>query len=305
MVAMIRALVGLALAAAVLVTGTAAAGEDELLQACFNAVNAGTYDLACQLCEKATAETSGPSRDVARINLARCEESRGHLVRALEHYRTVRGGMSADDDRRVAIDERIAAIIPRIAHLRLDWSGAAAGVELLVDGAVVSGRPAQIDLDPGEHTAVVRLAGHDAATSALTAADGATLDLLVQPGPETPMAPEPGPGTQWIAGWVVGGIGVLGIVAFAVTGGLVLDRQATVDELCPERADGRRVCSEAAGVEAADEGKVLGVVNAVSLGVGGAGLAAGLLLLLTAPDDTVVGVDVDSRGAMIQVGARF
>jgi hypothetical protein len=292
----------------------------ELAQACYNAVNAGKLELACRVCEEAVAANDeAHAKSSALMNLGRCEESRGRLVRAVGHYRDARALMQDDDVRADTVDGRIDALAPRIGRLELGWGEVPADAELRIDGEAVSGRPAEVPIDPGERSVTVTAPGRQEHQETLSVADGATVSLALRLGPPLPEpvpAPDPthaddGAGDgQRIAALVVGGFGVLGLVAFGVTGGLVLDRQATVDEHCPEVDDGPRRCVDDAGVEAADEGKTLGIVNAVSLGIGLAAIGAALVLFLTAPDDEVagapdVGLAIGPDGAGLSFGAPF
>ena len=85
--------------------------------------------------------------------------------------------------------------------------------------------------------------------------------------------------SQRTLAYVAGGIGLAGLVVGAVTGVLVLDRKATVDDECRGH-----VCSKE-GKEAADSGQTLATVSTIAFGVGLAGIATGVTLILTAPDD--------------------
>lgn len=290
-------------------SSTALADEEALVQACYEAVNSGS-DAACGLCQTAVDGTSGGARTVAQINLARCEEGRGHLVRALEVYRGARATLPANDDRRVAVDERITSLEARIVRLRLDWSQAPAGATLILDNDTVKGRPEEMAVDPGAHRIVVRMEGHQDAERAIDVAAGAREVIAVAAGApvSSPRATTPGdsgPSEQKIAAYAVGAVGIAGIIAFAITGGLVLHQQSIVDEFCPEGDDERRVCTDPRGLEAADTGKTLNIVNGVSLGVGVAGLATGLILFFTADDEAAVSVDASPHGAWIGYRARF
>jgi hypothetical protein len=301
----------LALAALLFCKTARADTEEALVQACYEAVNSGS-DAACGLCQSAVAGTSGAARTVAQINLARCEEGRGHLVYALENYRGARASLGPSDDRRVAVDERITSLEGRIARLRLDWSQAPAGATVAVDDKPVDGRPEEMTVDPGAHRILVRVEGHQDATRSIQLAEGARESIAIVPGPRlsssgpvvTPR--ESGPNEQKIAAYTVGAVGIAGIVVFAITGGLALHQQSIVDEFCPEGEDERRVCTDPQGLEAADTGKTLNIVNGVSLGVGVAALATGLVLLLTAADDdAAVSVDASPHGAWIGFRARY
>jgi hypothetical protein len=89
-----------------------------------------------------------------------------------------------------------------------------------------------------------------------------------------------------VAGLAVGALGAAGLVVAAATGGLLLARDARIDELCPEQR-----CS-AEGRAQIDGSEPLLVGNAVAWGVGIAGVAAGVVLLVvgaSGSDPMVVG----------------
>ena len=97
--------------------------------------------------------------------------------------------------------------------------------------------------------------------------------------PEPAAEPERG---HWMSDptlpWVLGGIGVAGFAVGGVTGVMALGKGSTVDKECD--ASG---CSSA-GKEAADSGKTLATVSNVGFGVGLAGAAAAVVLLLAKPE---------------------
>ena len=107
--------------------------------------------------------------------------------------------------------------------------------------------------------------------------------------------------TQRIAAVSVGSVGGLGLAAFAVTGAIILDRQATVEADCREAAAGL-VCGPD-GLAAAEEGRALNIVNAVALGLGLAGAASGALLW--ALDEPVPALTVSPDGAFTSITVAF
>lgn len=277
----------------------AAANEQQLIEACFNAVNADSKS-ACSLCQEAADRTTGPSKTVALINLARCEAARGRPAHALATYRQVRSLLDANDERVIPIDAQIAELEGRVGRLRFDWTAVPPAADVRLDEEPLAARPAELEVASGTRTVVVRVAGHEPHTISAEVAPRGAADVVLVVGRELPRpvprrAADPGTHPQRIAGFIVGGLGVAGAISFGITGALALDRQATVDELCPEEQG--RVCRDPAGVDAADEGKTLNIVNAVSLAVGAAALATGLVLVLTAPDAESVGVALVPQGA--------
>jgi hypothetical protein len=127
----------------------------------------------------------------------------------------------------------------------------------------------KIDPGPGERTVVVPVLADDGATAA---------------GPPTPRSASGDGGgslrdggAQRAVGWVALGVGVAGAAAGTFFGVRTLSQKSTVDEHCV----GSR-CDDA-GLRANDGAKDSATLSTIGFVVGGAALAAGIVLLVTAP----------------------
>jgi hypothetical protein len=127
----------------------------------------------------------------------------------------------------------------------------------------------KIDPGPGERTVVVPVLADDGATTA---------------GPPPPLSASADSGgssrdggAQRAVGWVALGVGVAGAAAGAFFGARTLSQKSTVDEHCV----GSR-CDDA-GLRANDGAKDSATLSTIAFVVGGAALAAGIVLLVTAP----------------------
>jgi hypothetical protein len=91
------------------------------------------------------------------------------------------------------------------------------------------------------------------------------------------------------AGFISGGVGVAGLVVFAVTAGILSGQNAAVAENC----DSSKRCNRE-GLDAANAGKSLTPLNAAGLiiGVAGVGLGATLILLSPSPSKPAAGLHV-------------
>jgi hypothetical protein len=76
---------------------------------------------------------------------------------------------------------------------------------------------------------------------------------------------------------VVGGVGIAGLAVGGIAGRLALGKKGIVDENCQDLR-----CNEE-GLAALDSGKTLATVSTVGFAVGLAGLATGVVLVLSAP----------------------
>lgn len=285
---LVRRVAAVLLALGLLAGRPAAAQETEgqrLFREGREAMERGEVDAACArfAASHAAEGAVGPL-----LNLANCEEKRGQIGSALEAWRRARGLAREDqvEQRRLA-DERIAALEPRVPTLLLrPGRAAAASMRVTLDDAPLEVDGVARTLNPGKHRLEVAAAGRATATREIQVGEGDRLDLVVEPGPaasEAPPAPPPpsddgaGPAPLLVGGIVAGGVGVLGLGVFAVTGLMALDAQATLEEACGE--DHLCPADDTAGRDAADRGESLVVPNAVGLGVGITGLAVGAALV--------------------------
>jgi hypothetical protein len=199
--------------------------------------------------------------------------------------------------------KQIAALQPKVPKLTLRLPDSVpAGTAVKREG-ITLGKPSlgvPIPVDPGEHVVTTEVPGgplHQQRIS-IAAGEKKTVELeIVLPAVEsadtpssaavatvhTPAADRPTSSSRRTIAYVVGGIGVAGVVAGSVTGALVFSKKSTVEDNCQDTA-----CN-LEGKEAADSAKVLGLVSTVGFGVGIAGLATGALLLLTEPNTEKVG----------------
>lgn len=219
----------------------------------------------------------------ALVNVAECDERDGKLVAAREHWRLAESQLASSfpalKDRAVekarALDERIPTLslvapagFPKDATIQLDGRAVQAAV---------------VPLDPGDHTVTVDAPGHEPWSTTIKLAERArsVVDLQLgkkresgAPPPPPPAEKGGGPSGLLVAGLVVTGLGVVGVGTFAVTGGLVLDKQSQFAAACPNRS-----CAPGSeGARIAEEGKTLNAVNAVGLVVGIVGLGAGITM---------------------------
>jgi hypothetical protein len=240
----------------------------------------------------------------ALFTLAACYERWGKVHSAALRYEEFNRKASAlPPDEAKKQEERIRTAIgklaqlkPRIPTLQLDGSPPP-GATVTLDGAPVdaSSLGTPMPTDPGEHVVTVGVGGGTPSEQRVSLAEGATETLVLDipsGSPEyapagagaEPEADSPDEGSDGsamtTAAFVVGGVGVAGIVVGAVTGGLVFSKKGDVDDGC----DDNRVCTPE-GKKAADDAKTLGLISTVTFAVGGAALAAGVLLFVLAPDD--------------------
>lgn len=265
----------------------------------------------------------------ALLNLAVCEESLGLIASAWVRFRQFTDLVPSSDDRYASAKRRAAALEPRVPKLRIELSAEApAGTVVKRDDIAVAGKSLGADLpvDPGKHAVVVTAPGREEKRYEVTLAEGQREVLKVEPGAAvaaegpkdggggatptataTPTAapPPPPPSSgKRTAGFVLGGVGVAGLVVGGVTGGLTFSKTSEVETMCPNPD---RCTTE--GVAVADSARTLGLVSTVSFVAGAALVGAGVFLVITgkpsAEADTAFAPVVLPGGAGFWAQRRF
>jgi hypothetical protein len=245
---------------------------------------------------------------------ARTLDKLGRLVEASELYLEVsRMGLDADaapqhvdakKDAATAYD----ALQTRIPKLTVVVSNLADGMQadVTLDGLAVP--PALVGVarptDPGAHEVVAR-AGGATRQASIALKEGASREVMLDfagvavPGPAPitppppkgvvgPGGPQPGSGesasgesgsVQATLGWVAVGVGGAGLVVGAITGGLAIQKRKDLEDNCPEGA-----CAPEFHGDVDAFGRLRTITSLAIIG-GGVLAAAGVVVVLTAPDE--------------------
>lgn len=247
-----------------------------------------------------------------QLGLARAQLGLGKMVTAQETYnRIVREGVTAGAPPTwtAAVDaarKELDALAPRIPQVVINVKGSSAARVTLDDAVIPTAalgvkRPA----DPGAHLIRAVAEGFAPAEATVTLREGATgtvsLELkaasaaavkppvvaVVPPPtttppiaaplpPSTPRDASSGSSTQKTLGFVALGVGGAGLILGGVTGGLAIGKHGDLALSCPKG------CLPAQQGEL-DSFHTLATLSTVGFILGGAGAAAGTILLLTAP----------------------
>lgn len=132
------------------------------------------------------------------LDLADCAEQLGKLVEAQAYWAAARDLAKHDEkpQSRARAEQRLAAVEKRLAHLTLQLAAnAPAGAQVFRDDVLLE--PAALGTplasNPGEHTIVVKVAGHEDAKYDVKLAEGDNQTLPLAAGPATAVAAPPPP----------------------------------------------------------------------------------------------------------------
>jgi hypothetical protein len=281
--------------------GTAAAAE-ALFQQGRDEMAKGNYDSACGKLRQ--SDELDPALGT-KLNLADCESKRGKLATAWELFKAVEQKLDPSDSRHAIAKQKRAAIEPQLPKLVLVLAQGAPPNTTVREGTAVLGSTAfgiELPLDPGQHELLVsapdrtemkytvklepgKITKVEVAPGAAVAAKAAP--IMAAPAPVTPAAPAGPTDTRdskrtRTTGYVLGGIGVAGLVVGGVAGALTLGAKNTNDSHCNATL---HVC-DSTGRDAASSGRVFGVMTTAGLAVGVVGIGLGTYFLVKGSKST-------------------
>jgi hypothetical protein len=253
------------------------------------------------------------------MNLAICHEKEGKIASAWAEYADVaeKAAAAKQTAREASARARAQELAPQVSRVALAFADESSVGDVTLDGTSVprAAWRTPVPVDPGRHTFAFSAPGRTTAfrTLDVSAPGQQALEVpALQPETTSPEAAAPAPredkpvqaslrsaeeqpkNTQRTIGYVVGGVGVVGVGLGAYFG----ISAASQDANCPDR-----VCATPADKRAIDDAKSSATVANVAIGLGAVALGVGAVLVLTAPRASRVQVSAGLRG--IQLGGRF
>jgi hypothetical protein len=282
-------------------------------------MSAGDYPSACQSFQE--SDRLDPAVGT-RFNLADCEEKRGRLATAWELFKAVERDLRPGDERLPIARERREALEPKVPRLKVTLAQGTPKEATVSCGALTLGAASlglALPVDPGKRECTVKAPGAADRTYAVEVKPGDTLSLEVRAGEAggraaapvvvarpavVPAAAKPA-GSSPVLGYVLAGVGVVGLGAFAVTGLMTLHDKSVANDECN---DARQICSPA-GKDANDTGRILGPISTASLAVGAVGLGLGTYFILSshgsARSETAIVTNVSPQRVGLGLARRF
>lgn len=225
--------------------------------------------------------------------IARAESKSGHLLEARKLFKQVIAEKIAPSapaeylGAQEASQGELAAVEARIPRLTITVNGAAGRAFVVhLDDAVLpqSALEQPMDVDPGPHQIVVTPDGGAGEKRAITVAESAREAVVIDlPPPLSRHAASPAPGASpsprdlLKPALISLGVGVAGLGAGAVLGGLTLARASEIrshcaGDVCPTAQQG-----------AADSARTMATISTVAFVAGGVFAATGVTLLVLRP----------------------
>jgi hypothetical protein len=248
------------------------------------AMAAGDFDTACARFRGSDAIDPQPG---TRLNLAACEEKRGHLASAWEAFSAALPKLPKDDPRVAKVREHLAAIELRLPRLVLVLAPDASRGTTVREGTVVLGTAdtygVPLPLDPGVHHLTVIIPDSAPKTVDVTLVEGDTAKLTVgavhrrEEGGAPLMLPASSPFARK-APWILGGVGLASFAIAGVTGGLLLHDKAVANAHCTTSGP-VPACKDQTGMDAAAGVRTLGPATTAMLILGSTGVASSAVWL--------------------------
>lgn len=249
------------------------------------------------------------------INLALCHEKEGKTASAWSEFSDAAAEATAEKDDRGAFAQKHAAALAnelsRVQFTIANPTSELPTLEIQVDknplgkGAWTS----IIPLDPGEHEIGATADGKKPYHGTFTVPKGAGVTSVTIPvledapvvvAPPPPRSTEQAPNqgsAQRTVGYIVGAVGIVGVGVGTFFGVRALGLKSDRDDAC--RPEG---CTNT-GIDADKDARDAATFSTIGFAAGGALLAGGLVLVLTAPSSN--SVRVGTTGRAVVLGGTF
>jgi hypothetical protein len=251
------------------------------------------------------------------LNVGECHYQLRIVATAWQDFVEALRELSPTDPRRAFTESRIAELEKRIPRVAVRLAPEAPeGTTVTKNGVTMP--PATMGLavpiDPGTVTFVVTAPGRAPRTYTLELREGQSENLDVVPGPverkadtdharvrtpahDAPASPPPNEGSSALrpVGFTFIGIGIAGLAAGGVTGGLALSRAATYRTTCGPSLACQDPGQLATANAAAADAKNFATASTISLIAGGALFVTGLIFVLSHPSRAVTATAASIR----------
>jgi hypothetical protein len=269
------------------------AAEDEYRRGVV-AFDAGDYVVACRAFGESYRLDPLPG---ALFTLATCELRAGKLASAAAHFseylqlveQLPAEQQPRESERRAVAEAERRKLQLQVPRLKLMLSDSSQTSQITLNGVEIVPRSLGLELpvDPGEQVVEQRFVNGRLHSERVTLQPGESKVVVLKTVDVPPLVSVPAhpPSASLTTSrhgsalpFVIGGIGVAGILVGGVAGSFAISSAAVVRRECKGAA-----CS-LAGKEAADTGKREALISTIAFGVGAVGLTAGIILFVSRSD---------------------
>jgi tetratricopeptide (TPR) repeat protein len=253
-----------------------------------------------EACDKFQASQKLDAAVGTQLNLADCYEQLGKTASAWVNFVEVAESKEAGEKRAAFAQKRADALRPRLTKLVIQVAAPARDMTIHRGDVLVPRETwgTSVPVDPGSYPITARAPGKSPWRETVKVeGEGEEITvrvpaLLARPAgsepepdidPPSEEAPRDDGSGQRIAGGVIMGLGIAGIVAGGVLAGLAHAKAGESEDHCFLLPDDPNACSQE-GVDLREEAQAMQKGYIASFAVGGAAFVAGLVTLLTAPD---------------------
>jgi hypothetical protein len=282
---------------------------EKLYQEGSDLARAGNFQEACP---KFQASYELDAQVGTLMALAACHVEIGKTASAWAEYNEAASLARRQDKPALADEARksSAELRPKLSLLKVQIDNHLPNMIVNLDGKVVprGALTAELPIDPGNHELNAEAPGHEEFHKQLTVPTGpSTTTVRIPPlkaleiDQQKPVVISPGLNDNEVIGYTVGALGLAGVALGTVFGILATVETNNADENCINN-----FCTQQ-GLDGHDRALAFAHISTISFAVGGAGLGAGLILILTAPDP-VAEVDEDQpeqSAWMFQIGGTW
>ncbi len=290
-------------------------------------LKAGKYGQACSKLESSQRIDSGIG---TLLYLGDCYERLGRTASAWATFREAASKAEAagETERARVGKQRADALEPRLAHVTIEMARENLSIKdlkVLESGKEMHralwGTP--VPVDPGQLKVVVDAPGYEPFEAMITVREATSNNSLEIPplvarpqedksdaalGAAQPVTPQDDPGagqTRRILGYVLGGVGVVGLGVGAGFGIAAITKNQKAKDSCPTVT----TCEPGSdGVELTNQALDFATVSTVGVIAGGVLLATGVVLVVTAPKrgrTARIGLTPTAKGAHLSFGGSF
>ena len=245
-----------------------------------------------EACEKFKASHDGDKTATGTLlNLALCNEQRGHTASAWGEFRQVASESDGKRmDRYTLAREHEAKLYPLLSYavIKVRSDARVTGLRVVLDNNQLltdAMLATPLAIDPGEHAVAVDAPGRIPQTYKLTVAGpGAPATLEILPMELAPEPPRPQTSGRRTAGYAIGAVGLAALTTGAVFGIFALVKDNDVKSSCPSYhcPPGQPNASDLHSEK--DLANTFARVADISVGVGAALVITGAVLIYTGRD---------------------